>query len=95
MSKTVTRASLTDTVYREIGMSYTESANLVDVLFEELINGLVGDNCAKISSFGSFYVNVKKQRVGRNPKTKKEAIIASRKVVNFYASNLLKEKINS
>ena len=95
MTKTVTRATLTDKVYHEIGMSYTESANLVDILFNELVNGLLKDETVKISSFGSFYVRTKKQRVGRNPKTKKTAIIKPRKVISFYASNYLKDKINS
>jgi len=95
MTKKINRASLTDIVYHEIGMSYAESANLVDSVIEELINGLLKDGVVKISSFGSFYVRLKKQRIGRNPKTKKEAIIKSRRVISFYASNVLKDKVNT
>lgn len=92
---TVTRAYLADVIYRKIGISFAESSELVDSLFEEVIDALEQEQIVKISSFGSFQVRQKNERVGRNPKTKKEASIKPRKVVSFYASNLLKKRINS
>lgn len=92
---TVTRAYLANVIYREIGISFAESSELVDSLFEELIQALENEEVVKISSFGSFHILHKKERIGRNPKTKKEATILPRKVVSFYASNLLKKRINN
>jgi integration host factor subunit alpha len=94
MTKTINRAYLTEIIYHQIGISYAESANLVDLVFDELMNNLIKDKVAKISSFGSFYVKEKAARVGRNPKTRKDVLIKPRNVVSFYASSLLKEKIN-
>ena len=95
MQKTVNRSSLVDVIYREIGLSNAESANLVDILFDEIIEGFLRDGVVKISSFGSFYLRKKNSRIGRNPKTKKEALIESRNSISFYASNILKAKLNS
>jgi len=92
---TVTRAHLTELVYRELGLPYTECAVIVNSLFEEIIASLVRGEPVKISSFGSFEVRDKKERIGRNPKTKKEAVIAKRKAISFYASYNLKKEINS
>lgn len=91
---TVTRAFLMNVVHSKLGYSRAESADLVDTVISELIDGLIEDEEAKISSFGTFKVRQKKQRVGRNPKTKQEVPISARKVVSFYASNLLKKMIN-
>ena len=92
---TVTRAYLADVIYREIGLSFTESSELVDSLFEEIIEALEKEEIVKISSFGSFQIRRKKERIGRNPKTKEEASILPRKVVSFYASNIVKKRINN
>lgn len=92
---TVTRAYLADVIYREIGLSVAESSELVDSLFEEIIEALEKEEVVKLSSFGSFQIRSKKERIGRNPKTKKEASILPRKVVSFYASNLVKKRINN
>lgn len=92
--KTITRADLTEAVYREIGFSYSESSELVDKILEELSKCLEEGHDVKLSSFGSFKVRKKQQRVGRNPKTKKDATISARRVVTFQASNKLKKRIN-
>lgn len=92
--KTLTRADLTESVYREIGFSYSESSELVDLVLEELTACLEEGNDVKLSSFGSFKVREKQARVGRNPKTKESAVITARKVVTFHASNMLKKRIN-
>jgi integration host factor subunit alpha len=94
MSKTITRADLTEAVYREIGFSHTECADLVDSVLEEIIKGMEEEELVKLSSFGSFKVRHKKERVGRNPKTKVEVPISPRKVVSFHASNLMHKRIN-
>jgi integration host factor subunit alpha len=92
---TITRAHLTEAVYRELGLPYTECAELVNSLFEEIITALTKGETVKISSFGSFEVRKKKARMGRNPKTKEDAVIAERNAVSFYASYNLKKEINN
>lgn len=93
-SNTVTRAYLTDSIYRNFGYSRAESADLVDAVLEEMNKGLEEDGEVKISSFGTFKVKNKKERIGRNPKTKEEVPISARNVVSFYASNILKNRLN-
>ena len=93
MSETLTRADLSETIYSEVGISKVESSQIVDQIFEEMILELIDGNNVKLSSFGSFMVRQKKERIGRNPKTKEEAIIDARRVVVFRASKDLKNKI--
>ncbi|NDF12194.1 MAG: integration host factor subunit alpha [Proteobacteria bacterium] len=95
MTKTLTRADLTEAVYREIGFSHTECADLVDSVMEEVIKGLERGESVKLSSFGTFKVRQKKQRIGRNPKTKVEVPITARRVVSFHASNIMIKRVNT
>ena len=92
---TVTRADLTDAVYQEVGLSRNESADLVDSVLSEIAGALVKGEVVKISSFGSFSVRQKGERIGRNPKTGEEVPILPRRVLVFRASNVLKSHINN
>ncbi len=92
--KTVTRSQLSEAVYQEVGLSRNESAELVESVLDEISNALVRGEVVKISSFGSFSVRSKGQRVGRNPKTGEEVPILPRKVLVFRASHVLKGRIN-
>ncbi|MBI1272522.1 MAG: integration host factor subunit alpha [Alphaproteobacteria bacterium] len=91
---TVTRAQLAEAVYQEVGLSRNESADLVDIILEEVSQALIRGEMVKLSSFGSFQVRSKGQRVGRNPKTGEEVPILPRRVLVFRASHVLKDKIN-
>ncbi len=91
---TITRADLAEAVYQEVGLSRNESAQLVESVLDEICDALIKDEMVKISSFGSFTVRQKGERVGRNPKTGEEVPILPRKVLIFRASNVLKERIN-
>ncbi|MEC9414769.1 MAG: integration host factor subunit alpha [Pseudomonadota bacterium] len=95
MTNTLTRADLAELIYSEVGISKTEASEIVDQFFEEIITDLVEGNSVKLTSFGTFSVRQKKERIGRNPKTKEEAIIDARRVVSFRASKELKKRINS
>jgi len=92
---TVTRAQLTEAVYQEVGLSRNESAELVESVIAEISRALERGDMVKISSFGSFAVRKKGQRVGRNPKTGQEVPISPRRVLVFRASHALKHQINS
>jgi len=93
-SHTVTRAQLTEAVYQEVGLSRNESAELVESVIAEISDALERGEMVKISSFGSFSVRHKGQRVGRNPKTGQEVPISPRRVLVFRASHALKDQIN-
>ena len=91
---TVTRAQLAEAVYQEVGLSRNDSAQLVDVILEEVSQALIRGEMVKLSSFGSFQKRSKGERIGRNPKTGVEAPILPRRVMVFKPSNVLKAKIN-
>ncbi|MBA4789404.1 MAG: integration host factor subunit alpha [Pseudomonadota bacterium] len=92
--KTVTRADLCEAVYQQVGLSRTESAQLVEAVLSEVADCLARGETVKLSSFGSFVVREKGQRVGRNPKTGEEVPIAPRRVMVFKPSSILKNRIN-
>ena len=89
-----TRKNLSNKIYQKIGFSKNFSSIIIDNFFETLISELTKSNKIKISSFGTFKVINKKERIGRNPKTKIETKICSRKVVKFKSSSFIKKKIN-
>ncbi|MFD0915599.1 integration host factor subunit alpha [Pseudahrensia aquimaris] len=93
MTKTLTRADLYEAVYRKVGLSRTESAQLVESVIEEICNAAVAGETIKLSSFGTFSIRSKNERVGRNPKTGQEVPITPRRVMVFRPSNILKEKV--
>lgn len=95
MDKTTTRSTLSEAVFKNVGLSRNESANLVDSVFSEILVSLIKGDDVKISSFGTFIVRQKKERIGRNPKTGQEVPITARSVVTFRASNVLKSKVNT
>jgi integration host factor subunit alpha len=92
--KNLTRKHLVNKIYQNLGFSKNTSSSLVDDFFESLISELTDSKNVKISSFGTFKVMNKKERIGRNPKTKVSAKITARKVVKFKPSLLLKSKLN-
>ena len=95
MSKTLTRAALTESVYRNIGLSRNESSDLVESVLEEICTRLEAGEEVKLSSFGTFSVQSKRQRVGRNPKTGVEAVITPRRVLSFRPSHILKDRVDN
>jgi integration host factor subunit alpha len=92
--RTMTRADLAESVYEQVGLSRNESADLVESVLEEVCQSLIKGDTVKISSFGSFSVRSKGERIGRNPKTGVEVPILPRKVLVFRASHVLKSRIN-
>ncbi len=92
---TVTRAQLGEAVYQEVGLSRNESGELVEAVLQEISDALIRGETVKISSFGSFSVRQKGQRIGRNPKTGEEVPIMPRKVLVFRASHVLKSRVDS
>ena len=95
VKKNFTRKDLSYKIYQNLGFSKNFSSTIIDNFFEIIVQELLKSEKVKISSFGTFKVINKKERIGRNPKTKIEAKIVPRKVVKFKPSLLVKEKLNS
>ena len=94
VKKNLTRKDLSNKIYKHLGFSKNISLKIVDDFFENIISELIKSDKIKISSFGTFSVMNKNQRIGRNPKTKVSAKISPRKVIKFKPSLSLKEKLN-
>jgi len=93
-SNTLTRADLTESVFQTVGLSRNESAQMVEDMLEEMCSALSRGEMVKLSSFGTFAVRQKQQRMGRNPKTGDEVPIEPRRVLVFRPSHVLKATIN-
>lgn len=92
--KTLTRADLAEAVVRQVGLPRNESQDLVELILSEISTTLAAGESVKLSSFGSFGIREKGERIGRNPKTGKEVPITPRRVLVFRPSNVMKERIN-
>ncbi len=93
--ETLTRAHLSEALYEAVGLSLNECGDLVDTVLREISDTLTKGEAVKISSFGSFSVRQKGERIGRNPRTGEEVPILARRVVVFRASNVLKSRVIS
>ena len=93
--KTLTRMDLSEAVFREVGLSRNETAALVESVIQHISDALVAGEQVKISSFGTFSVRAKSERVGRNPKTGEEVPISPRRVLSFRPSHLMKERVSA
>ena len=92
-TNTLTRMDLSEAVFREVGLSRNESAQLVETVLEEMSDALVRGEQVKISSFGTLSVRSKSARIGRNPKTGEEVPINPRRVLTFRPSHLMKDRV--
>ena len=91
--KTITRTDLSEAVYQDLGLSRIESAELVETVLDIISDRIVEGESVKLSSFGSFLVRSKGERIGRNPKTGEEVPITPRRVMVFKASNVMKQAV--
>ncbi|MGL4310859.1 MAG: integration host factor subunit alpha [Paracoccaceae bacterium] len=90
---TLTRMDLSEAVFRTVGLSRNESAQLVESVLQHISDALASGETVKISSFGTFSVRDKAERVGRNPKTGDEVPIHPRRVLTFRPSHLMKDRV--
>ena len=90
----LTKKDLVNLIYMQLGFSKQISENLIDDFFKTIVDNLSKEKTLKLSKFGTFSIRQKKSRVGRNPKTKKEAVISERNVVLFKASKEFKDFVN-
>jgi integration host factor subunit alpha len=92
--KTLTRADLSESLHRNIGLSRAESADMVNAVLDLVSDALVDGQSVKLSSFGTFMVRSKRERIGRNPKTGEEVPITPRRVLVFRPSQVMKNVVN-
>lgn len=92
---TLTRADITNSLEKEIGLSSRESAGLVNAIIDHITTALSRGETVKLAGFGVFSVTHKKERLGRNPKTGEEARINARYVVSFKPSPKLKHRVET
>jgi len=92
---TLTKANIVDAIHDELGFPKNRSAELIEILLEQIKNTLDNGQDVLISGFGKFCVKEKKARRGRNPATGADMMLEQRRVVTFRCSHLLREKINS
>ena len=92
--KNLTKKDISEKIFHNLGFSKNLSSKIIDDFFESMVSQLIKTNQIKLTSFGTFEVIKKKERTGRNPKTKIEAKISARKVVKFKPSILIKNKLN-
>ena len=95
MRQKLTKKDLINFIYMQLGYSKKLIENIIEDIFELILNGLKKKGKVKITNFGTFILRYKKSRIGRNPKTKKEALITERNVILFKPSKFLKNKINN
>src|ERR1700750_1190927 len=92
--KNITRVELSAAVYGKAKLSRSDASGHVDLVLYEIANTRATGETVKLSSFGSFVVRKKNQRIGRNPKTGTEVPISPRRVMVFKPSAVLKQRIN-
>ncbi|MES2176168.1 MAG: integration host factor subunit alpha [Pseudomonadota bacterium] len=90
---TLTRADLAESVNRHVGLSRAEAAALVESILEHMSGALERGENVKISSFGTFVLRDKTERMGRNPKTGVEVPIEPRRVLTFRASQTMRDRV--
>ena len=90
-----TREEISEFINNEFGLSRKDCSDLVNLLLEDIITGLISNNIVKIHNFGTFKIKKKKERIGRNPKTKENVVISSRNVISFTPSKKILKAINN
>ncbi len=95
MRQNLTKKEIINSIYMQLGFSKKLIENILEDMFEILLESLKSKGKVKISNFGTFILRHKKSRIGRNPKTKKEAVISERNVILFKPSKFLKNTINN
>ena len=94
MRVNLTKKEIINAIYMQIGFSKKISENFLEDIFQIILNNIISKGKVKIAKFGTFKLRNKKQRIGRNPKTKEEKVISERNVILFKPSNELKKYIN-
>lgn len=91
----ITKATLAERLFEELGLNKREAKEIVELFFEEIKHSLEAGEHVKLSSFGNFDLRDKNSRPGRNPKTGEEIPICARRVVTFRPGQKLKSRVEA
>ena len=91
----ISRDEIAEAIQNDFGFNRKLCLDIVNDIINIVISGLERDRKVKIHNFGTFTLNRKNSRIGRNPKTKEEYNISSRNVITFKASKILLKYINN
>jgi len=91
---TITKATLANTLFDQLGLNKREAKEFVDLFFEQIRQALEIGESVKLSGFGGFTIREKNSRPGRNPKTGEEVPVSARRVVTYRASQKVRELIS-
>ena len=91
----LTKKDIINSIYMQIGFSKKISENLLEDVFQIILKNIIISKKVKIAKFGTFVLKEKKERIGRNPKTKEEKVISERNVILFKPSKEIKRFINN
>ena len=94
MTKNITRDDIAEYINQEFGLTKKDCNNLVNDILEQIIEGLTSEKIVKIHNFGTFKLKHKKERIGRNPKTKQNFMISERNVISFIPSKIIISLLN-
>ena len=92
---TLTRSEIKQAFRKQLDLPLNASEELLESIIQEILDAITQEESLKISSFGTFLIHKKNKRIGRNPKTLKEAVISERRSVSFRPSKILKKKVNT
>ena len=94
MRTNLTKKEIINSIYMQIGFTKKISESLLEDIFHILLKNIISEKKVKIAKFGTFILRKKKERIGRNPKTKEKKIISERNVILFKPSKEIKQYIN-
>ncbi len=91
----LTKASIANRLFEEVGLNKREAKEFVDSYFEAMRLSLESGENIKLSGFGNFQLRDKAERPGRNPKTGEEIPITARRVVTFRPGQKLRARVEA
>ena len=89
----MTKADLIARISTSTAFSKAEAERSLNALLDTMQEGLASDGKIALTGFGSFTVETRKEREGRNPRTGEAMTIAASRVVRFRPGKMLKDAV--
>ena len=87
------KAELIEAMANESGLTKADAKKALDAFIKSTSGALAAGDRVALVGFGSFTVNMREARKGRNPQTGAEITIAAKKVIKFKPGNDLSEGV--
>ena len=88
------KSELIDSMAGKSGLSKADAAKALDALIESVTEGLSNGDRIALIGFGSWSVERRSARTGRNPRTGDEIQIPAKNVIKFKAGAGLSSAVN-